>query len=354
MLSHGLPSSAAVVLQCKIKYALPGSSTAGTTTFVDLDTEEDVENMWDEVEEYASTHKGFKLQLYVEAPGANSGGGFGMAGGAYASSDSGRGSGGSNYSSKSGLALAHPHLGSGGLQPATPAETSSGPLPAHLAGFDLATSSNAPCLVSTTAGAVPAAAGTGLAVAAVDAGDSNASLHSQQLAGTTFVPMYSSGGTGNAAGPRLSAVDAVAAGHSPVRAGGVQQNADDDASFVTCLDSATVMDVAAHNFAAGVPVVPQPGSALPPAHAAVRTAAGDDSRYNSSSSAAVGVATAASSSGSSMSSTRSVQAASDSSAAGPAPAGDMMRQKHEQLKKLVADLEGRVEIIMPYDLNIVR
>jgi hypothetical protein len=34
--------------------------------------------------------------------------------------------------------------------------------------------------------------------------------------------------------------------------------------------------------------------------------------------------------------------------------GELHKQKQQQLKALVDELEGRVEVIMPIDLNIVR
>jgi hypothetical protein len=129
------------------------------------------------------------------------------------------------------------------------------------------------------------------------------------------------------------------------------QHAEED-EFLSCMETSSLAATAGISRPGAQPAAPTAAAAPSPAapKAAVQAAAaGDASKCTSAGTTTAG----ASNSASSISSTHSGQLGAGSSA-GTSMMGELHKQKQQQLKALVEELEGRVEVIMPADLNIVR
>jgi hypothetical protein len=389
------------VLQSKIKYALPSSprGAGAGPTYVDLENEEDVEIMWEEVDDYAASHKGFRLQLYVESADAaaaiaaagsslpdNRGGsglsafsaatsgpfGAAVSSSLYASSDSGRGSGGSD--SSSGRLLLAGFGGQGlragsGLQAEALQGQGSGPaaespvfnISGQMSGLSIASSQSRSMMAGgQAADQHPAPAGV-----------SRMLMHQQQQQqqqlkplpeqqGVTLVPYYSQQlNTAGAAASqtvnarRSSSDIAVPVVHDvlllPDNAHEQQQHSAEDDEFLSCMETNSLAAAAAATAGESKPSAEPAAAAAAPQAAAPAAAGGDDASKCTSTGT---MHARASSSASSMSSTRSGHLGFGSSAG--TAMSDLHKQKQQQLKVLVEELEGRVEVIMSDDLNIVR
>eukprot|EP00882_Tetradesmus_deserticola_P016061 GHRQ01017133.1.p1 GENE.GHRQ01017133.1~~GHRQ01017133.1.p1 ORF type:complete len:500 (+),score=232.61 GHRQ01017133.1:124-1500(+) len=171
----------------------------------------------------------------------------------------------------------------------------------------------------------------------------------------TLVPFYSQQlGSADAAaspvvGPRRTSSDIVVPGMHDVHLlseDADQQDHTGENEFLSCTDNVSFSAVAAAT-GSSRPAA-QPAAATAVHEAAPLAAAGSDASKCTSG----GVTPACTSTMSTMSSTQSGPLGRGSSCG--TSMGELQKQKQQQLKALVEELEGRVEAIMPTDLNIVR